>query len=76
MSSSNMLARQNTHGVSVNESAVCVSCLASGIGVEDSFRYWADAEDTNEEGNDDQLYPVDNPDALCNGCGTATVWED
>ena len=63
-----MLARQNNDGVSVNESAVCVNCLNDGDALEASYEWWDNAEDTSENG-DDELYPIDNPDGVCNGCG-------
>ena len=69
-----MLARQNDDGVSVNESAVCRACKDSGDALLASHDLWLSAEDVSGRG-DDELYPVDNPDAVCNGCGAHTLWE-
>lgn len=64
-----MLARQNDDGVSVNESAVCVRCAYDEQALESSRTNWADAGDvTNPDMADDALYPIDNPDGICNGC--------
>lgn len=72
-----MLARQNDGGTSVNESAVCVACAASNNGTEDSRQHWADAEDvTSPDTMDDTLYPIDNPDGRCNGCGATALFPD
>lgn len=67
-----MYARRNDDGVSVNESALCAPCTWDDDAQEASLLNWQDAEDVNAETADDGLYPVDNPDAICNGCG-ATV---
>lgn len=65
-----MLARQNDDGVSVNESAVCIRCENDGQALEASRMNWADADDvSNPDTADDGLYPIDNPDGICNGCG-------
>ena len=69
-----MLARRTDDGVSVNESAVCWICADSGDGLLASYENWLSAEDVSGRG-DDELYPVDNPDAICNGCGAHTLWE-
>ena len=66
-----MYARQNNDGVSVNESAVCDYCITDTDALEASYLNWSDAEDVNADTADDALYPIDNPDALCNGCGCA-----
>lgn len=72
-----MLARQNDGGVSVNESSVCVACSITGNGVDESHAYWTDAEDvTNPDTMDDTLYPIDNPDGRCNGCGATALFPD
>lgn len=68
-----MLARQNDDGVSVNESAVCAGCLYDEAALASSRGHWADADDVS--GQDDTLYPIDNPDGVCNGCGALTLWE-
>lgn len=70
-----MFARQTSDGVSVNESSVCAACLGDDDANDASYQSWLDAEDTLEDG-DDTLYPIDNPDGLCNGCGAETLWED
>ncbi len=72
MNSTNMLARHNTDGVSVNESAVCVDCQNDEDVLASSYDWWEEAEDTDAVNGDDTLYPVDNPDARCNGCATET----
>ena len=65
-----MLARQNSDGVSVNESAVCVGCAYNEDALEASLANWADADDVgNLDTADDALYPIDNPDGICNECG-------
>lgn len=64
-----MYARQSNDGVSVNESAVCAECLGDSDALEASYLNWSDAEDVTPDTADDTLYPIDNPDALCNGCG-------
>lgn len=65
-----MLARQNDGGVSVNESSVCVRCANDDEALEASRLNWADAEDVSgPDTADDSLYPIDNPDGICNGCG-------
>lgn len=66
-----MYARQNDYGTSVNESAVCEDCLEDTDALEASWLNWTDAEDVTGADADDTLYPIDNPDALCNGCGCA-----
>ena len=70
-----MLARRSDDGVSVNESALCAICAISGDGGDESYQNWLDADDVSDSA-DDTLYPVDNPDARCNGCGALTLWED
>ena len=71
-----MLARQNDEGVSVNESAVCIRCARhDGAALDSSFRNWADADDVaNPDTADDELYPIDNPDGVCNGCGAEALF--
>lgn len=64
-----MLARQNDEGGSVNESAVCVRCINDEEALEASWMNWTDAEDVTGADADDTLYPIDNPDGICNGCG-------
>ena len=68
-----MYARQNNDGVSVNESAVCANCLNDDDALEASFDLWMNAEDTDENG-DDELYPIDNPDGVCAGCGSTSEY--
>lgn len=64
-----MLARQSDDGVSVNESSVCVRCVNDEGSLDSSRVNWADAEDvSNPDTADDALYPIDNPDGVCNGC--------
>lgn len=71
-----MLARQNRHGVSVNESAVCIACQNDPDALDSSRFNWAGAEDVTDPDNaDDALYPADNPDGICQGCFCATEWE-
>ena len=71
-----MLARVNDDGVSVNESAICSPCLqdADEWVLESSYDNWINAEDVSGAGSG-EFYPVDNPDAVCNGCGARTLWE-
>ena len=65
-----MLARQNDDGVSVNESAVCIRCEHDEAALEASLVNWVSADDVTKPGTaDDGLYPIDNPDGACNGCG-------
>lgn len=72
---SNMLARQNSDGVSVNESAVCEDCIAVDEGADEaSWMNWSEAEDVIPSVDDSTLYPIDNPDGICNGCGALTIW--
>lgn len=70
-----MLARQNDDGVSVNESAVCIRCAHDGAALESSRSNWADADDVAKPDTaDDALYPIDNPDGVCNGCGAEALF--
>lgn len=72
-----MYARQNDDGVSVNESAVCAGCLHNADALTASRDWWESAEDvTDADEQDDTLYPSDNPDGRCNGCGALTLWNE
>lgn len=63
-----LYARQNYEGVSVNESTICTNCLYESEVLDASYELWQNAEDVTEF-TDDTLYPADNPDGVCNGCG-------
>lgn len=65
----NMLARINDDGISVNESAVCEDCMHDHVALEASHFNWKGAEDVSTDNVDDALYPIDNEDGICNGCG-------
>lgn len=68
-----MFARRNDYGVSVNESSICSTCITDDIGLDDSLSHWEAAQDvTSPDTQDNGLYPIDNPDGLCNGCGAST----
>lgn len=70
-----MLARQNDDGVSVNESSVCVQCINDEAALDASLVNWTDADDVMDpDGADDALYPIDNPDGICNGCGATALF--
>lgn len=70
-----MLARQNDDGVSINESSVCVSCAKDEEALEASLLNWKDAGDvTNPDTADEALYPIDNEDGVCNGCGAKALF--
>ena len=64
-----MLARQNDDGVSVNESALCIRCAATDEGADEAaWMNWSEAGDVTPSLADSTLYPIDNPDGICNGC--------
>lgn len=69
-----MLARQNHEGTSVNESSVCASCQHNEAALEASQLNWGQADDVNVESDDAGLYPIDNPDGVCNGCGAYALF--
>lgn len=78
-----IFARNNSDGVSVNESGVCYTCLhdtLSGGEAEDlSYEYWSSAEDVDPEKDDESFHPCDNPDARCLMCGRVDdswTWEE
>lgn len=72
-----MLARHNDEGVSVNESAVCARCATVLDACVASLSAWALAEDVQDpECADVSLYPIDNPEAVCIGCGAAALFPE
>lgn len=54
--------------VSVNETTLCLDCLAKPSMREHSLVAWRDAEDVDEDYMGSSFYPVDNGDARCIGC--------
>ena len=61
-----LYARRTSDGVSVNESALCEKCRKNSLSLDFSYDAWENAEDVAPE-DDPDLYPVDNPDAVCIG---------
>lgn len=62
-----LYAYQNSHGVSVNETALCEDCRKAPFNVWAALEAWEEAEDTNLA-DEPEFLPADNPDAICNGC--------
>lgn len=70
----NIYARRNSYGVSINETTVCERCLNDEETIEASLDAWNDAEDVDRFSFSYLLHPVDNYDAICIGCGAKRVF--